>query len=185
MRSIYLLTISAALAAFCLAAPASKSGIPVGGEVLAFQPHHLTGADAGTDTCPVCKYGATPAVQVWVNGDDLSNVGKLAKALDKRIQEAGTSHLKTFFVFLDPSVKAKLPKLAKDLNLHYVAFTYVDGPNTEWAKEYEINGSKSISNTVMVYSNRTVVSNITNLKADKSGLDKLQNAVSEALAKQS
>lgn len=174
----------AALAVAAMAGFANplESGVKVGESVSAFEPFHVTGPDKGTNTCPVCKYGATPAAQIWVNGDDLDNVGKLAKNLEARIEKAGSKKLKTFFVFLDPSVESKLPSMAEKLGLKYVALTYVKGPEDEATKTYGINTSSEVKNTVMVYSKRQVLANIVNLKADEKGLKELDSAIDKALA---
>ena len=183
MNLVKFLSVGVAVASICAFTNPLESGVKVGESVSAFEPFHVTGPDKGTNTCPVCKYGVTPAAQIWVNGDDLSNVAKLAKNLEARIDKAGTRKLKTFFVFLDPKVKDQLPGLAAKYNLKNVAFTYVQGPSDEAAKTYEINTSSAVKNTVMVYSKRQVVANMVNLKADPSGLKQLNAAIDQALAK--
>ena len=87
---------------------ALKSGPQAGEMVSAFEPVHVTGPDAGTRTCPVCKYGKIPAVQVWVNGDRSENVAKIADALEAAIKMEGPDQLKGFIVFIKPhSMAAK------------------------------------------------------------------------------
>ena len=67
-----------------------ESGVKAGGSVSAFEPYHVTGVDRGTNTCPVCKYGAEPAAQVWVNADDSKNVASIARALEAAIAKTAT-----------------------------------------------------------------------------------------------
>lgn len=149
-----------------------SSGIKVGENVSAFMPHHVTGADANTNTCPVCKYGMIPAVQVWVNGDSPKNVEKIAKDLDARIHQAGDSNHKGFIVFVEPTnvdktkLEANLKAMAADANLHHVALTYVTTDN-DAIKDYQINLNPGVKNTVFVYNNRKVESKFVNLNASK------------------
>lgn len=172
-------TVAGALCAFSFT---QESGVRVGESVSAFEPFHVTGADRGTYTCPVCKYGPVPAVQIWVNTDNLVNVGKLAQTLETRIDKAGSRNLKTFFVFLDPKLKTVLPGFASKYQLKNVALLYVQGANDEATKAYGINTSPEVKNTVMVYTKRQVVANYVNLKSDAKGLEALNGAVDKALA---
>lgn len=176
-----LLGVAVAVASLSAFTNPLESGVKVGESVSAFEPFHVTGPDKDTNTCPVCKYGATPAAQIWVNGDNLENVGKLAKNLEARISQAGVKRFRTFFVFLDPSMKGQLPKLAEKYGLHNVALTYVKGADDEATKTYGINTSANVKNTVMVYANREVVANMINLKGDEKGLLALNHAVDKAL----
>ena len=176
------LTVPAAIVAF----GGMKSGPQAGQFLRAFEPTHVTGPDAGTDTCPVCKYGAIPAVQVWVNSDDMANVGKIGTALESAIAKHGARSLKAFVVYMNPAgksteaVAASLKAVAKANNLKNVAFTYLPSPKAEPVSEYSINTDSSVKNTVLVYSNRKVVANFVNLKADASGLADLKSAVEKA-----
>ncbi len=176
-----------ALPVFALAGRIS-SGLKPGEFVSAFEPHHVTGPDRGTDTCPVCKYGATPAVQVWVNQDNWGNVAKIATDLEGQISKNGSKNLKAFVVYVKPSsvkasqVKTDFENIAVANKLSQVALTFVDGPSDAAVGEYKINTDSSIKNTVLVYSNRAVVKNFVNLKADESGLAGLNAAVKQAVA---
>ena len=181
-----LLALALTLPAAIIAFGGMKSGPQPGQSLGAFEPTHVTGADAGTETCPVCKYGAIPAVQVWVNSDDMANVGKIGSALEAAIAKHGARSLKAFVVYINPTgkssdaVTASLKSVAKANNLKNVAFTYLPSPKADPVSEYSINTDPSVKNTVLVYSNRKVVANFVNLKADASGLADLNSAVEKA-----
>lgn len=175
-------TLAVLLPTLALSLGVVESGLKVGNEVPAFEPKHVTGPDKDTETCPVCKYGMTPAVQVWVNNDSAENIGKLAKTLEGEIAKLGTRKFKTFFIF-QANRKAELAPLAAKLGLKNVALAYVPSFKGDAAKEYAINPSTEVKNTVIVYSNREVVKNYVNLSADEAGLNSLTSAVQLAVKK--
>jgi len=160
-----------------------KSGPEVGAMVFAFEPTHVTGPDAGTDTCPVCKYGNTPAVQVWVHGDSASNVAKIVKVLEAKTA-ANPAGLKAFVVeVIDKSAtkttEKQLKGLAKSAAAKHVALTYVAKDNSA-VSDYEINLGTQVKNTVFVYRNRKVIAKWVNLTADAKGTAALDAAVTKA-----
>ena len=154
--------------------------------VSAFEPSHVTGPDAGTKTCPVCKYGKTPAVQVWVNGDKPENVSKIADALEAAIKMEGSDKLKGFIIFVKPTsmnddaLQGQLKMVAEKCKLSNVALTYVSGPKSEFVGQYKINTSAEVKNTVIVYHDMKVNANFVNLKGDEKGLKSLKSAMMQA-----
>lgn len=183
MNTSVRLAFVALMGATAVFASAATSGPQKGQFLNAFEPTHVTGPDKGTQTCPVCKYGARPAVQVWVNNDSFENVGKIASALESEIDKKGANKLKVFVVFINPTklsdkeISTKLEKLAEKNHLKNVALTYLPGAEANPVKEYQINTSKSVKNTVLVYSDRKVKSNFVNLEASQNGLNSLKTAV--------
>ncbi|MDR3689575.1 MAG: hypothetical protein P4L46_09370 [Fimbriimonas sp.] len=162
---------------------AAKSGLAVGEMVSAFEPTHVTGPDAGSKTCPVCKYGNTPAVQVWVNGDKIGNVAKIADALEGAIKMEGPSKLKGFVVFIKPTgesdakIQNLLRMVANQCHLQHVGLLFVDGSANEAVGEYKINTAASVKNTVIVYRDRKVSANFVNLVGDDGGIKALKMAM--------
>jgi protocatechuate 3,4-dioxygenase beta subunit len=171
-------------AALCLAdSPALKSGVDIGGALSAFHPTHVTGADKGTNTCPVCKYPTNPAVQVWVNTDDTKNVDAIVSNLEKQAHMYAGKKLKAFVVFVNPSrdsdkaIQTRLEKIASAEHVQNVALVYLPGPQAEPVKEYQINADPQVRNTVFVYKNRTVGTKYVNFVADRKGLESLDAAI--------
>lgn len=160
-------------------AAALNSGLGVGENVSPFEPTHVTGPDKGTNTCPVCKYGALPAVQVWVNGDNIKNIVPIAKALNAQV---ASTKLKAFVVFLiDPKnadeTAKTLASVAEKNKLDKVALTYLD-KNSRSVSTYKVNTSADVKNTVIVYKDRRVTQKFVNLTSNKDGLGDLQAAIS-------
>lgn len=159
------------------------SGLGRGQPLPAYEPKHVTGADAGSNTCPVCKYGALPAVQVWVNGLPDANVAALATHLDGITEKHNTGglHLKTFIVFRSDrgaAIETTLKDLADQRRLQQVALAWLP-VGAEPFKEYEIN--PEARTTVFVYKNRRVNDKFVNLKADAEGLKALDGAIKKIL----
>lgn len=159
----------------------ANSGLEKGEATPAFEPTHVSGPDKGTDTCPVCKYGATPAIQVWVNGGNMDQVATLAKHLEARL--AKNPNMKAFFVFIDRSKSGtpeKLSRLAEKAGLNKVALTYLS-PDNPGVRGYKINLDEKIQNTVLLYRNRQVTEKYVNFVPDKSGLASLDKAIDATL----
>ena len=164
----------------------AKSGLRPGESVTAFTPTHVTGADAGTKTCPVCKYGKTPAVQVWVNGDSMENVAKIADVLEASIKMEGTDKLKAFVIYIKPvsmsegDMTSQLKMVADKCHLSNLALAYVDGPKAEPVGQYKINTSDAVKNTILVYHDMKVSNNFVNFKANDKGVKSLKGALMKA-----
>lgn len=164
-------------------AAALNSGLGVGDSVYPFEPTHVTGPDKGTQTCPVCKYGATPAVQVWVNGDSLKNIVPIAKELNK---QANSSNFRAFVVFLiDPKnadeTSKTLASVAEKNNLNKVALVWLD-KSSRSVSTYKVNTSSDVKNTVIAYKDRKVTQKFVNLRSTKDGLSDLQAAITQITA---
>jgi protocatechuate 3,4-dioxygenase beta subunit len=159
----------------------AKSGLNVGEMVTPFHPTHVSGPDKGTDTCPPCKYGARPAVQVWSNHDSEENSAKLAAFLSEEVEELEDAGFKGFMIMLtncdkcvDKSKALGATAEKKGWKNIGVAHLAID---TDYVKNYKVNTSADVKNTVFVYKNRKVVAKFVNLKADKAGLAKLDQAI--------
>lgn len=138
---------------------AQNSGLAVGTDAPAFDPYHVSGKDKGTNTCPMCKYGArTDGLMVWIN-DDLKNYEKMLSFLEAQYLTKSANNWRTFIIFMNPKhekesvLKQKLSDFTKKLNLKNVAFTFIDSPtDAETAGVYEIN--PKVKNTIFAYKKR-------------------------------
>jgi protocatechuate 3,4-dioxygenase beta subunit len=157
-----------------------SSGPNKGDTLSAFEPSHVTGQDAGTDTCPVCKYGNLPAVQVWVNNDmPNADIVRITADLDKQMTEINKKDLrfKSFVIFKTSDSKradANLKAIASRVKLQNVALTWLT-PNNEALKAYSIN--PEAKTTVLVYKNRRVMDKFVDMKGDEAGLNELNAAI--------
>lgn len=161
----------------------ANSGPKIGEFVNAFEPHHISGPDAGTDTCPVCKYGNTPAVQVWIHKRESANLKQVIQLLDKKVAK-NPSKFKAFVIVLTPKAELQqtqtwLKSLAKETGSKGVALTTLD-PSDPGVEANQINISDKISNTVFVYKNRKVTANWVDFVASSATLKALDRAITSA-----
>ncbi len=171
-----------ALAAVVLAAPLS-SGLKPGEYVSPFHPQHLSGPDKGTDTCPPCKYGNLPAVQVWVNKEDAKTTAAITEAVNQEVAKS-KKNLKGFVlhVIKDKDSKALAESAAKKAEadgLVKVAIATVE-PSNEAIANYKISLKPEVRNTVLVYSKRKIVASMVNLKGTTQDLGRLRQALALA-----
>lgn len=162
-----------------------KSGLEVGEMVTPFHPQHVSGPDKGTDTCPPCKYGARPAVQVWVNHDSDENVTAIMKTVSGSVAKS-KADLKGFVINLTMCEKCEtkvdaLATKAEKNKMDNIAVTKLS-VSDEAIKNYKVNTDAEVKNTVFVYKNRKVVAKFVNLKADEKGLGELKAAIAKAEA---
>ena len=156
--------------------------------MLPFGPKHVSGPDAGTHICPVCKYGKINGVHIWVNGEKQSTVANLATHLDQMISKRGLPQLRGVIVFIKPAsiAKAKYEKnlvnFVNNNKLRFVAVTYVDGPKAEGIRYYKINLDPKVKTTTLVFSKLNVSKNLVNLAGDTKSLKILTDATDSLFA---
>lgn len=173
-----------AVAAFALALPVMAtapvdSGLKVGDLVTPFHPTHVGGPDKGTDTCPPCKYGMRPAVQVWHNHDDEANLVAMIDHLGNKVSKS-KNELKAFAIRVSmcAGCEGETVKLADKVKAKNVGIAHV-ASNDDAVTNYKFMVDNSVKNTVFVYKDKKVVAKFVNLKADKAGLAKLDAAIAK------
>ncbi|MES1228079.1 MAG: hypothetical protein ABUL72_05365 [Armatimonadota bacterium] len=156
------------------------SGLKLGEFIPAYEPTHVAGPDAGTKTCPICKYGDLPAVQVWVNGDNDDNIRVISNRLESKVAASKHKFKAFIIVMTDPahgiteeSVKAKWGGHSKR-----VAFAYIP-KDSDAAKNYEINTSADVKNTVFVYKDMKLKTKFVNLSAHGQSLKAFTKAITQ------
>jgi len=158
----------------------AESGLKVGEFVTAFHPHHITGPHKGTDTCPPCTYGVLPAVQVWVNGDDLKNVEAITKLLNDRVGNWEKSKFKAFVIVVaSPDKKAAAIKEIETIaakTSSKIPIAWIE-KNNDAIGAYKVNTNAVVKNTILVYKDMKVSAKFTNLTANEKGLADLNAAI--------
>jgi len=166
-----------------LPGPVGDVGLAIGDYVPAYDPFHVTGPDAGTATCPVCKYINRPMVQVWINGESDENVAKIAKVLQSAAVKYSKdpNDFKGFLVWLidksdESATKTHLTELAKTSAAPNVAFAYLD-KTEEAVKNYEFPLNGNVRNIVLVYVKRKVVAKYINIDTSEATLRDLSTKI--------
>lgn len=181
-RSIVLL--GSALAALALA-KGVNSGLNKGEDVSPFHPNHFAGPLANSTTCFPCTFQNRPQVQVWVTGDRMENVAKIASTLGAAMKKNEKAEFKALVVFVGEGAQAEKAKaaglaLVKAEGLKGLAMATIS-PTNEAIKAYKINLSPDVKNTVLVYKNWKVQDKLVNLTADEKGLQTLNGAIASVV----
>lgn len=157
-----------ALASLSIATAKVESGPALGDRVGAYEPHHVLGPDKGTDTCPVCKYGSLPAIQVWVGSERRDDLFAISRRLAKLVDHHKAANLKAFMIFVqDPRVEKAvferdLTGWMKPVGITNVGVAYVPEGHASLA-DYKINRENAVRNTVIVYRRGFVTAKFVNL----------------------
>lgn len=159
----------------------ANSGLKAGESVMPFHPKHITGPLANSEKCFPCTFQNRPQVQVWVTGDNVKNITEIAKALEGRMVANEKSEFKALIVLVsNGSNDAELAKIAKtvsaDNKLTRVAMAVIS-PKDNAVGAYKINTGSEVKNTVLVYRDWKVRTNLVNVKGDKAGLATLNAAI--------
>ncbi len=66
-----------------------QSGLPIDASCPAFGPLHFSGADAGKEACPMCKYGYWQGIMVWFNYTNLDTLKQFMQTLENKMIQVG------------------------------------------------------------------------------------------------
>ena len=156
------------------------SGLEIGSNCPAFDPLHISGADAGKKACPMCKYGYGEGLIIWINDPSISIISSFAIMLDNEIQKRGLKNFRVFLVYIKPQSEKedvaikKLVSWASQMNIRNVAVTLVPSAIDEkTAGAYNINPSPNVFNTVFVYKKRKVADKFINIDYDGAFFEKI------------
>ncbi|MFN7172065.1 MAG: hypothetical protein ACK4P3_04680 [Fimbriimonadaceae bacterium] len=166
-----------ALAALSMAAFA---GPKAGSAVPAYHPTHIAGPDKGTETCAVCKYGATPAVQAFVRGDSVENILSLAELLNSQVEQHGLDNFRAFIIIVDDgSVNLERVTVGMaDKGIEKVAVATIK-PDSAVLEQLEID--KDNKNTIVIYRDRKVSRVMSNVNVSETS-ERVSAAISETVA---
>jgi len=162
-----------------------QSGLHIGEDQPSFIPFHAYGPDKGSRACPVCKYGRYQGVVYFVGNDpNWADIKKWLVFLDRQNTTKG-KYLKAYFVYgnekgYDENKRRReLENLGAELQLKSMALTFV--PSFEDV-ESEANLNKinpSVSNTFIIYRNRTIISKFIDLAATEENFKRMIKSLDE------
>jgi hypothetical protein len=136
-----------------------KSGPQAGEKVPGpFAPLNINGEAAGKKNCLYCKAGDSPCVAIFARNSEDANLQKLISAVEAATVKNEKAELNGFVVFCSDSDKleGKLKELVEKAKLKNVVLS-IESP--EGPEKYSI--AKNADVTVLLYKERTVVSNFT------------------------
>jgi protocatechuate 3,4-dioxygenase beta subunit len=153
-----------------------QSGLVIGSNCPAFDPMHVSGADIGKKTCPMCKYGYGQGIMVWFNHTNLDNMSQFTRNLESEMERRGEKKFRVFLVYMNPSDKKmdmdekKIRQWCEEQHLEKVAMVYIPSPTDEkTAGVYKIN--PAAKNTVFIYKQRKIAAKWVNIEYDDESLN--------------
>ncbi len=158
-----------------------QSGLSIGEDSPSFIPFHAWGADKGTRTCPVCKYGRYLGILLFVGEKpDWQDIKKWLAFLEKE-SEKRRKELKVYFIYGNgkgydfENRKKELETLGKELKLNNLALTFT--PSIQ-DKESEVNLNKinpEAENTFIIYHHRKIIQKFINFEATQENFQTLSD----------
>ncbi len=150
--------------------PQKQSGLSIGEDQPSFMPFHAFGADKGTQTCPVCKYGRYHGIIYFVgNKPDWAAIKDWLQFLEQESQKR-RQYLKVYFVYGNDKNynqqerQAQLEKLGNELHLNSIALTFVPSFSDKATEAYLNNINPGVENTFIIYKHRSIVDKYIDLK---------------------
>jgi protocatechuate 3,4-dioxygenase beta subunit len=152
-----------------------QSGLNLGDNCPAFDPLHLSGADSGKKTCPMCKYGYGQGVMIWFNHANLEQMNQFVNTMETEMIARGEKKLRVFMIYMNPfykenssdeetkNIQKKIREWCEERQLKKVAVTWIPSPvDPKTAGLYKIN--PTAKNTVLVYKKRKLAAKWVNMK---------------------
>lgn len=170
------------------AGTAPNSGLKIGAIVPAYEAQHATGPDAGTKTCPICKYGMQPGAQLWVNGPLTEKLGPVAEQLEKSIDGAGIQKLRAWITVIEPKnmpidqLEAQMKAFATEHKLKSVGIIHLPA-DSDTIKAYQINmADPKVESTLFIYAKMRVRNKFVNIGTEPKAIEEVADALSRAAA---
>ncbi|TYA56322.1 dioxygenase family protein [Formosa maritima] len=162
-----------------------NSGKNIGEDIISFTPFHAFGADKGTKTCPICKYGWYHGVLYFVGNNPNWNEIKYWLIFLDNESKKREKYLKAYFIYGNESNynlnnrKQELEKLGNELELTKVALTFVPSFSDKASEVYLNKINPNVENTFLIYKRSNIVDKYVNLKPTPENLIKITNLLDE------
>lgn len=168
-------------------APNAKvSGKNIGEDIISFTPFHAYGADKGTKTCPICKYGWYHGILYFVgNKPNWNDIKDWLIFLDSESLKR-EDYLKIYFVYgndlnydKDSRIK-ELEKLGTELDLKKVALTFVPSFNDKPSEVHLNKINPNTENTFLIYKRSKVIDKFVDLKPNQQNFNTITNRLDKS-----
>ncbi len=168
---------------------ALNSGKKVGEDIISFTPFHAYGADKGTKTCPICKYGWYHGILYFVgNKPNWDEIKDWLVFLDSESHKR-KEYLKVYFVYgnemrYDKDKRMQeLEELGTELGLKKVALTFVPSFNDKTSEVYLNKIDPNAENTFLIYKRSNIIDKYVDLEPNQKNFEKLINRLDETANK--
>tara|TARA_R110002074_G_scaffold230575_1_gene402124 strand:- start:56 stop:1234 length:1179 start_codon:yes stop_codon:yes gene_type:complete len=156
-----------------------SSGKNIGEDIISFTPFHAFGADKGSKTCPICKYGWYHGILYFVgnnpNWKDIKDWLTFLEAESRKREE----YLKVYFVYGNENNYKKenrmqeLEKLGTELNLEKVALTFVPSFNDKSSEVHLNKINPNVNNTFFLYKRSNIFEKYVDFKPSQENFKKI------------
>lgn len=162
-----------------------SSGKNIGEDLFSFTPFHAYGADKGTKTCPICKYGWYHGILYFVgNQPNWKEVKTWLLFLDSESQKR-KQYLTVYFVYgneanYDKSNRIKeLEKLGTELQLKKVALTFVPSFKDQTSEIYLNKINPNVEHTFLIYRRSNIIDKYVDLKPTPQNFKKISQRLDQ------
>jgi protocatechuate 3,4-dioxygenase beta subunit len=163
-----------------------SSGKNIGEDIISFTPFHAYGADKGTKTCPICKYGWYHGILYFVgNNPNWDEIKDWLTFLDSE-SEKRENYLKVYFVYGNESNYDKdnrmqaLEKLGTEIGLKKVALTFVPSFKDKTSEVYLNKIDSNVENTFLIYKRSNIIDKYVDFKPNQENFKKLINLLDQS-----
>lgn len=163
----------------------TNSGKAIGEDVISFTPYHAFGADKGSETCPICKYGWYHGILYFVgNNPRWEEIESWLTFLDQESEER-EKYLKVYFVYGNETNYDKthriqlLERLGNKLDLKKVALTFVPSFSDKRSEVYLNEINQEVENTFLIYKRSNIIEKLVNLKPGQANFRKISERLDE------
>jgi len=164
-----------------------NSGKEVGEDLISFTPYHAWGADKGSKTCPICKYGWYHGVLYFVgNQPDWEDIRLWLQFLESESVKRD-QFLKVYFVYGNEKEYSRenrtseMEQLGRDLNLLHVALTFVPSFSDKSSDIFHNKINSEVTNTFLLYKRSNVIDKYINLKPTKENFLKISETLDNSI----
>jgi protocatechuate 3,4-dioxygenase beta subunit len=162
------------------------SGKNIGEDIFSFTPFHAYGADKGTKTCPICKYGWFHGILYFVgNNPNWEEIKDWLVFLDGECLKR-ENYLNVYFIYGNESNYNKesrisnLENLGTTLGLQKVALTFVPSFSDEISEVYLNKIDQNVENTFLIYKRSNIIDKYVNLKPNQKNFNKIINRLDKS-----
>ena len=162
-----------------------SSGKNIGEDIISFTPFHAYGADKGTKTCPICKYGWYHGILYFVgNKPNWNEIKDWLKFLDIESQKR-EKYLKVYFVYGKDTNYNKnertqeLEELGTELDLKKVALTFVPSFKDKTSEVHLNKIDPNVNNTFFIYKRSNIIDKYVDLKPNQKNFKKISERLDE------
>jgi protocatechuate 3,4-dioxygenase beta subunit len=163
-----------------------SSGKNIGEDIISFTPFHAYGADKGTKTCPICKYGWYHGILYFVgNNPNWNEIKDWLTFLDTESQKR-EEYLKVYFVYGNENNYNKnnrireLEKIGTELDVKKVALTFVPSFMDKTSEVHLNKIDPNVDNTFFIYKRSNIIDKYVDLRPNQENFERISETLDKS-----